>query len=511
MVRAETADLDRFVERGERYLGSLRAVFDGVASARAGVASQMGGAEVPPARVARPGGGADPLAEAMAEATLATAFVAEISAALSTASARGMGGLIPAEAVDAALVLAGLDVLGTDRSLARDQEAVAALTLRSDLLQVLETGSGLPDHLQGHQIGLALEEYLAGLDPAQVAAAAPVLVDLGLDLQAGLDPDHGDAPGRRTAATVFVTQGLLSWPGDRGELLDELARSTVPVPDGEPVGSLAVLVDALDLEQANDDLTIFGLSAGPWQRANQPFVRQAVLSELIEASRSAEGRISPAGQRLVDDVLDRYPEVVELSGRTWHEIDPDDRHQQTAGGRACRVWPTTPLRAVLASALAAPDYGVDPDAYGTAMALDALDQRLVEPTGTEADVASLWRQREILLERLGGDPESVVLLVEAMGRGLSAPEALRLMTFGAEPASTDARVRRLRLVYDTTPWGDPVPIDQVDPALLPPEVARPLAAELGCSRPSSWPASPKVVRSPSDRSTTEMRVSGATR
>ncbi|MEL6983092.1 MAG: hypothetical protein AAFO29_11770, partial [Actinomycetota bacterium] len=40
-------------------------------------------------------------------------------------------------------------------------------------------------------------------------------------------------------------------------------------------------------------------------------------------------------------------------------------------------------------------------------------------------------------------------------------------------------VHRLRVVYDTTAWGDPVPVDEVDLSMMAPEVAETLAAELG--------------------------------
>lgn len=479
VVRAETADLDDFVDRGQRYLIALREIFDTVAAVRSRTAGQMGAAEVPPARVARPFGGIDPLAEQIAESTLANTFVAEISAALALASADGAVGFVPAEAIDLALARAGLDAVGRDRTQTVDQELVEALAMRRDIREIIDNGSGLPDHQQGHRIGLDLDEYLDGLDGAQAAMAADVLLGYGLDLQAGYDRDSDDAPGLRTAATMLVTQGLLLRPGDPGDLVDELATSWVPTANGGRVRALSVLVDALDLEQTNDDLTIWGFNSAPWNRANQPYVRLALLSELITASHGGDGTLSAGGQRLVDDVLDRYPDVVELSAEVWNDEVLTDRYHTSLDGRARRVLPDSPLRSVLASALAAPNYGLDDSTYEAAMAIDRLDVHLAGDLDPDAEDA-IGFERDVLIGILAdGDPDRMMLIVQAMANGMLAADAVRLAHHGAEGERTDARVRRLRLVYDTNDWGDPVPIADVDPAVMSPEVARTLAAELG--------------------------------
>ncbi|MEM9565261.1 MAG: hypothetical protein AAGA93_21745, partial [Actinomycetota bacterium] len=103
VVRADTDDLRAFVDGGGRYASALRGVFDGVAAARATAMGSLGGTATPQPGTARVDGGHDPLAELIAEAGLANAFVTEVADALATATADSGVGLVPAEVVDAEL------------------------------------------------------------------------------------------------------------------------------------------------------------------------------------------------------------------------------------------------------------------------------------------------------------------------------------------------------------------------------------------------------------------------
>lgn len=487
VVRADTDDLRAFVEGGDRFADALRGVFDGVAEARSRTMAAVGGSDVPSARVARLDGGHDPLAELMAEARLANAFVLEIADALVTDSAESSLAWAPAEEIDAALADVGLSGLGFDRSMSADQDLVEIWAARRELGDVLAgLDDDLPDHLRAQVVGLALEEWLDsidGSDPDRLAAVSQALLAEGVDLRAGLDDDGADGPAG-TVAAMLVTQGILLWPGDHGELVDDLTRDRVAVAGGER-RVIEVVVDALDLDQSNDELNAYGIGLGEWHRASQPWVRNAALVMLIDGTMASDGTISVNGQRLVDDVLDRYPEVVGLADDTWHDVDPTDRYHSTVDGRACRVWPAGGVRDHLARALAAPNDGLTGAEYRAALALDALDAELGDATGSALGFNQLLAERMALVDDLaGGDPAMALLIDQAMARGLTAAEALRLARFGGEDGGTDDRVRRLRVIYPTTPWGDPV-----DPGLptddaaatehgLPFEVARSLAVEL---------------------------------
>ncbi|MEM9566624.1 MAG: hypothetical protein AAGA93_28645, partial [Actinomycetota bacterium] len=423
-----------------------------------------------------------PLAELIAEAGLANAFVTEVADALATATADSGVGLVPAEVVDAELADVGLDVLGPDRPMATDGRLLDVWAARRELEVVLtDLDADVPDDYLAPLVGQALEDWfgsLDGSDPTRMAAVSEALLLEGLERTARLDDDEADgSPG--AVATMLVTQGVLLHPGDPGDLVDDLSRRTV-VTDGGGRRALPLLVDALDLDQSNDFLNGYGLSVGPWQRANQAWVRNAALSLLVDGTMRGDGTISASGQRLVNDVLDRYPSVVELADDTWHDLEPDDRHHSTADGRACRVWPTEELRAVLGRALAAPNHGMTFGEHHSTLRLDAIDDELASVT-TDRDFERLMTERLALVDELaGGDAELVTLIDGAMARGLSAAEALRLARFGSGPDATNHRVRRLRVVYPTTALGDPV--DPMDPPGnghgLAPDVARSLAIEL---------------------------------
>ncbi len=483
VVRADTDDLRTFVDRGEWYGSALRGVFDGVAAARSRAMAQLGGTGTPVARTARLDGGHDPLAELIAEAGLADAFVTEVADALATSTASGSEpGLVAADVVDAELADVGLDVLGPDRPMATDRELLAVWRARRELGDVLaELDADVPDHLRSQVVGLAVEEWLAsidGADPHRVAAVSHALLAEGLDLRAGLG-NGADGPDG-AVATMLVTQGVLLHPGDHGDLVDDLARRWVVTGDGGDSLALEVLVDALDLHQTNDDLNWYGVGAGSWHRANQPWVRYAALTLLVDGTIRDDGTIGQAGQRLVDDVLDRYPSIVELVDDTWHDLDPADRYHSTADGLACRVWPTEGVVAVLRRALAAPNHGLTWSEHRSALALDALDAEL-GGAATDREFERLMSDRLAAVDELaGGDAELVTIIDGAMARGLSATEALRLARFGSSTGATNDRVRRLRVVYRTTAWGDPVdPVDASGHDHGPAnDVARSLAIEL---------------------------------
>lgn len=488
VVRADTTDLSTFVEAGDAHASSLRHVFEAVSTTRSRVLSTIGGAGGPTGRTARLDGGWDPLGELIAESTLTNLFVGEVRDALGTLDADDAIGMVPTELIDRALAEVGLDRVGPDRSMAADRELAEEVLIRRELAEVLAgLDESLPDHLRSAEVGPAFEEWLRSLEdaePERVAAAARVLIDEGIDRWAALPAADTDGP-EGAVATMLVTQGLLIWPSDRGELTDELDGRTVTTSDGETLSALQVVVDALDLDASNDDLNIFGLGVAEWQRANQPWVRNAVLVELVDATLAADGTISEAGQRLVDDVLDRHPEVVDLSDDLWHDRGEEHRYLSTVDGRACRAWPVEGVRSVLARALAAPDYGLSDAEYGAALALDQLDGHVVgQATGTSDAFAEAWNERQLLLDRLAdGDRDVAILIDQAMAQGLTAPEAFRLATTASDPAATDDRVRRIRVLYPTTAWGDPVDPaelnlgDQPDEGLSP-DVARSLAIEL---------------------------------
>ena len=464
VVRADTNDLFAFAERGQRYVSSLESIFDSVSSTRAGVVAAMGSADAPAAGAAIRGGGNDPMAELIAEAGLANAFVSEIAEALSALSATDGVSLVPADVVDAALADVGLAEIGADRSAEDDQRILEVWAARREIQDVVdEAGSGVPDHLRERAVGMALDEWLDDVDtsdPDQVLVVAEALLAEGIELRAGLEGDGsgGSADGGDGAvAALLVTTGLLWWPGDHGDLVDDLAGRQVSTPLGER-SALQVMVDALDLDQTNDNINWYGFAMTETERTTQPWVRNNLLLTLIDGTIASDGTISAGGQTLVDDVLDRYPELIELSEQTWHSIEAEDWYHRTVDGVE-RDWPTEGVVAVLGEALAAPNYGLSEDQYEAAVSLDELDKQLIDAT-SESVFNELLAERFALVEQLaGGGPDLALLIDGAMARGLPAAEALRLAQFGANaegPDGTDARVRRLRLVYPTTAWGDPI-------------------------------------------------------
>lgn len=463
VVRANTNDLATFADRGQRYVSSLQSIFDSASSTRARVVAAMGTADVPVAGAAIRGGGNDPMAELIAEAGLANAFVSEIAEALSALSATGGVALVPADVVDAALAGVGFNDLGADRSGEDDQRTLEIWKARREILDVVdEAGSGVPDHLRQNSVGRALDEWLDEVDMSdtdRTLVVSEALLAEGIELRAGLDGDGagGTADGSDGAiAALLVTKGLLWWPGDYGELVDDLAGRRVPTPAGERP-ALQVAVDALDLDQSNEYLNGYGLGLGEAERTTQPWVRNNLLLMLVDGTISSDGTISEGGQSLVDDVLDRYPEVIELTEDTWHNIDQEDRYHLTIDG-ADRVWLDEGLVALFGRALAAPNYGLFEHEYEAAGSLDDLDRRLVDVD--DLTFNQLLAERFLLVDELaGGDPDLAMLIDGAMARGLPAAEALRLALFGEQAdgsSGTDARVRRLRLIYPTTAWGDPI-------------------------------------------------------
>lgn len=499
-VRADTDDLRRFVDAGAVHRATLRAVADHVIAARSRVWAVLGVDALPPARVARLDGGLDPLRELTAEVGLTNAFVAEIAAALESRSSH--------LSVDQRLALAGLDDLGGDLGQAADEELLVRLALRSELAglvarnEVVDGGYGdraAHEEARTSAFGVDLERWLdrlAGGDPARRALAAEVMVDYGLDLQANLATGVFGLPGgpdripeqtaEAAASTMLVTQGVIGWSGGRGDLVDALAGRSKRTADGSTVPALLALVDALDLDRTRLHLNAayqgVGSPVEPWQRANQPWVREAALTMLVADAIAADGTISEGGQFLVDDVLDRHPDLPRRSERTPHDIVAGDRYLADVGGGdpgGDRDRPAEGLRITLARALAAPNYGLTATVYATAERLDDVDAGLAAGGGPGERGELLWLEREILVEELsGGDEAAATLLVGAMARGLSAADATRLVTFGADGRSTDARVRRLRAVYDTNAWGDPVPVDDLDPGRWPAEVATSIASTL---------------------------------
>lgn len=522
VVRADTTDLTAFVEAGAGHTSSLRAVFDAVSATRSRTMAALAVGEVPPARVARLDGGWDPLAEQIAEATVANVFVDEIRNALDRGDHAGAVGWAPADEIDQTvrwapadeidrvLTAAGLAGLGADRTMADDVDLAAELIVRRELAEALAgLDEDIADHNRVAMVGLAVEEWLTdqvGADPERGEAVARVLVDVGVEMRAGLTGDQINGP-EGAVAGMLVTQGIPAWPGDRGELVDSLHSTVVSTGDGRSVTALSVAVDALDLDQTVDELNIYGTGSPEWRRANQPWVRNAALIMLIDASiddrpidddsesgSDGRGTISIAGGHLVDDVLDRYPEVVELVDDTWHDTafgeGLSDRYQSTPDGRACRVWPTEGIRATLARGLVAPNNGLSAAEYEAALTLDQLDAQLLAAVdGGDSSLDELWGRRLVLIDELvDGDPDQAQLLDRVMAQGLSAAEALRLLGNASDPGRTDDRVRRIRVLYPTTAWGDPVDPATLGPSTgsgaepglgLPGDVARSLAGELG--------------------------------
>ena len=467
-VRVETDDVSAFVDRGQPYVSGLQAVFDTVAGLRSRTLAAIGADGTPPPLVARLDGGTDPLAELMAEARIANVFCGEIVAALGSGSG-----------VDSALSAAGLDGIGSDLSLEGDRELLATIDARHELREVIdEAADGTPEQFRLNAVGFAVEDWLASLDardPAQRDVAAGALVTEGVARQAALDAEAA-AGADGAVAGLLVTQGLLRWSGDSGELTDTLAAQNLEGPDG-PRTALQLVVDALDLDQTNSYLNVYAPISGDWQLGHQPSVRTQVLGWLVDGTIETDGTIGASGQELVDDILDRYPGVVELSGSVLHDnnFDPPG-----TGGWA---WSDEPLVAVLGRALAAPNYGLTDDDVDAAARLESLDWHLAR-TEDQLTFNRLLAQRVALTEELAGGDADVALLIDgAMAQGLSAAEAVRLARYGHDadgPNGTDARVRRLRLVHPTTGWGDPVSAaDAAAQQGFDQAVARSIGVELG--------------------------------
>ncbi|MEM7273504.1 MAG: hypothetical protein AAF547_10525 [Actinomycetota bacterium] len=490
IVSADTADLAAFVEAGGRYVGALQSIADRVSSARSRVVAATGRGELPGSSSGTTAAAAtrDGMDELIAEAGLANAFASEVAAALATYSGAGTVAFVPAEVVDAALAGVGLDLVGQDRAAEDDQRTLAVRAARRELQAVMdEAGVGVPDHLRQNVVGRAVRGWLDSVgsaDPDQAEVAALALLGEGIELQAGLDSRSSAAADGIDGgiAALLVVEGLLWWPAPPGALAEELAAPEARPTPGEAT-ALQVMVDALDLDQSNQYLNSHGLAMSEAERTTQPWVRTNLLLALINGTIGDDGTISEAGQTLVDDVLDRYPSVIEQSTDLWHNTEPADRYHRTSAG-AERRWVEQPATAVFGRALAAPNYGLTEEQYEAAVGLDALDGRLEAAVGSELAFNRLLVERFALVDDLaGGDQDLALLLDAAMARGLSATEALRLTRFGAAAdgaRGTDARVRRLRLVYPTTAWGDPIaPVEAVVEQGLAEEVARSLAVELG--------------------------------
>ncbi|MEM9654526.1 MAG: hypothetical protein AAGA65_20710, partial [Actinomycetota bacterium] len=424
VVSAETADLFAFAESGQQYVNSLQSIFDFVSSTRARVHAAMGTAEAPAASAAIHGGGDDPMAELIAEATITNTFVAQIAAALVAYSIGDRGGVVPAHLIDAALAGVGLDVTGEDLSLEDDQTLLLVSAARRDLQKVVhDAEAGAPDHLKQNLVGQALREWLDSMDtsdPDQGNVAALALLGEGIELQAKLDGDRSVDGIDGALAALLVTQGLLLHPGDTDDLVEDLSRRPVTTPDGDR-SALQLTIDALDLDQSNDYLNNYGLALSEAERTSQPWVRTNLLLQMVDSAIADDGTINETGQALVDDVLDRYPEVIEHAEDLWHEVGPEDRYHLTADGSE-RAWLDESTVSVFGRALAAPNFGLTDEEYDTAVGLDALDAQLIA-AGSDAQFYRLLAERFALVDQLAGGDEDVALLIDsAMARGLSASE-----------------------------------------------------------------------------------------
>jgi hypothetical protein len=485
-VRASTEDLGEFVDRGQAYLASLRAIFEDVAAARSRVSGVLGGdGALPVARVALSGyGGTDSFAELLAEAGYNNGFVAEVRDALLTATTEDGIGSAPIDVVSRALIDAGFSLSGADVSLAEDEARLASIDrqeqkerIREDIETVLAEARNGGDGYEPYEaLGMSLDAYLgslAGTDGEHQALVAEVMIEMGVEYQASAMPGTTDGYLDRELALMLVTQGVRLLPsGEAGELVDRLSAERVRVPSGGTRSALELAVDALDLDE---DLSLFQAElVGPsWHGFvgdSQPYFRQHALDKLVNASLTDDGEISEGGQHLVDYVLDTYPGVVARA---------DDPYLIPLGDR----WETAAdfdLRATLATALAAPNYGLTEAQYAAALRVDEIDGLLADPGSlSDAEFELLWLERRVRASELAGhDPDAMALVTEAMLHGLSAADAARIATSAGDPDAMNDRVRRLRVVYETSPFGRPVQPGQLERLDVDDDVASSLMVEL---------------------------------
>ncbi|MEM7321458.1 MAG: hypothetical protein AAF531_00105 [Actinomycetota bacterium] len=113
-VKADTHDLQAFVDGGLNYVTRLEAILDTVRFRRSTVMAAVGADVGVDATV--------PFAELLAEATVNNRYVDTILVALHTHRFAGGAVTVDTDRIDAALAVAGLDLTGDDLSAARDQQ-----------------------------------------------------------------------------------------------------------------------------------------------------------------------------------------------------------------------------------------------------------------------------------------------------------------------------------------------------------------------------------------------------
>ncbi|MGH1490137.1 MAG: hypothetical protein ACRBK7_12215 [Acidimicrobiales bacterium] len=503
-VRAKPEDLEAFADGGERYVFAMTSIAEQVSTTRRAVVAALGsGPDLPDAMAARAGhaGAGDSFAELISEATYINGFVRQISEALTTETTTNGIATSPTDAVTTALRLAGYSTSDEDVSLTEDMIRLAEIRIRAELGEIVTDGVAegeLYGELQA--VGGRVQAYVDGLSPEERRVVGQVMVDYGIDLQAQVDPDSfSDIDYRQQAATLLVTHGLDITPDHQlARYVDRLHTRTAPTIDGTDRPALELLVDALDLNEQTVLLSGHGVSVSwnTWQTNVQPYQRQRHLDRLIQSTidPNRDGVIGQGGQALVDYTLDRYPRIVEAS-------DSKTLYQNGYGHRPA---PEFDLRTTLATALAAPNYGLTDDVYRAAVRLDEVDAGLVA-AGSQTEFDRLWLERTALLSLLAeSDVDTETLINQAIGRGVSAADAARLAANAATPALTNLRVRRVRLVYETDAFGQPVAPDRLENLHATDSVAQSLFVELSVlqtiqetrfvGEPSTLPLTPEQIQ-----------------
>ncbi len=479
-VQAKTEDLAVFFTQGTGYVAGLEGTFDGVVSQRTSTGSVLGDSGVTPlAAKSNYSGSNDPFAELIAEAKYNNGFVEKIHDALLDGT--GVNGVYtaPYAAVNRALTHAGFSLSDEDIPLDEDKDRLeeieneaAKAEIEAELEDIIDGAMEGNDRYEPHQtLGIAIYEYANAAgeeDPDRRALIAEVMIEMGIHTQADLDPDAEGNYLNEQAATMLVTQGLLLLPeSEQGALVDDLTSARV---DGQP--ALNLLVDALDLDESGFILSnqTVGPSHDGYSHANQPYRRQQLLDQLLGSTIESDGTISAGGQQLTNYVLDTYPDLVAES----------DDSRWVGGVSGFDDLPPQNLRSTLATALAAPNYGLDDDQYAAAVRIDEIDAQLANPDQlTDAEFNELWLERRVRVSELvDHDEDATEFVNQAMIGGVPAADAGRIAISAVDEDSTNDRVRRLRLVYDTDALGNPVSPDQVENLDVPDEVKQSLAVEL---------------------------------
>lgn len=459
-VRASLEDLRAFADAGQRYVLSLTSIAENVDTRRRMVTAGFGNSEeLPEATAARSGhaGSGDSFAELITEATYNNGFVGTIQEALATRTTTDGINNAPTGTITAALQLAGYSTSGTDASLGEDRARLIEIRIRAELGDVVNDGIVEGElYTELEAVGGRVQDYIDGLSPEDRRIAGLVMVGYGIDLQAQVDQtSFSDVDHRRQTVTLLVTHGLGLIPDRRlGPLVDRLNNTTVETADNTARPALELLVDGLDLDNRSVLLSEHAASRvwDTWQGDVQPYYRQLHLDRLIRSTITSssnsdqDGVISEGGQTLVDYTLDNYPSVVEAAdNRTLHQAGFDER---TAAD--------FDLRSTLATALAAPNYGLSDEIFQTALRLDEVDAALTA-TDSQPEFERLWLERTALVAVLANSNlDTEQLINDAIGRGVPATAAVRLAGNAATADQTDLRVRRVRLVYETDPFGQPI-------------------------------------------------------